>query len=124
DHHLAPGDLLADLADLYRQRHFAVTVFGTFAQHELLDDRVEEFIGQALGWNLDHGLTKRSVMRSLSPLAMYLSRSWSPRRRLGGRVQTPWEWSLVSRGLALISLRSSSTNPASVARAITLSSSM
>ena len=57
------------------------------------------------------GLRKRKVMRSLSPMASYLA--WSKLglsgwpsgalRRVGGRVQTPKGWSLVSLGLALIS---------------------
>src|SRR5579871_4075505 len=57
------------------------------------------------------GLTKRNVMRSLSPMASYLA--WSKAglggwpagalRRVGGSVQTPNGWSLVSFGLALIS---------------------
>ena len=37
----------------------------------------------------------------------------------GGRVHTPFGWSLVSAGLALTSLFSSSTKPAAVARPIT-----
>ena len=53
-------------------------------------------------------------MRSLSPIARYFSRSWSPSRSVGGSVQTPAEWSAVSFGFALISERASSTKPAFV----------
>src|SRR5690606_38889983 len=65
------------------------------------------------------GFTKRRVMRSLSPMAAYFSRSASSWRLEGGSIQTPLGWSLVSAGLALISLCSSSTKPASVASWIT-----
>jgi hypothetical protein len=67
------------------------------------------------------------VMRSLSPMASYLAWSkpgsaGSPRgddRRVGGKVQTPNGWSLVSLGLALISLEPAMMKPASLAIWIT-----
>src|SRR5690606_31201587 len=40
------------------------------------------------------GLTNRSVIRSLSPMARYLSASVASWRPTGNRVQTPFGWSL------------------------------
>src|SRR5678816_2597272 len=63
--------------------------------------------------------TNLRVMRSLSPIAAYLSRSLSPRRYVGGNVHTPSGWSLVSFGLALISDFAESLNPAASTRSMT-----
>src|SRR5208282_5215719 len=65
------------------------------------------------------GLRNLRVIRSDSPIASYLA--WSKfgsagcpagaLRRVGGNVQTPKGWSLVSLGFALISDFASRTNP-------------
>src|SRR5690606_17111829 len=67
------------------------------------------------------GFTRRRVMRSLSPMARYFSASAGSWRPTGGRVHTPLGWSLVSAGLALISLLASRRKPAACAIAITWS---
>src|SRR5690606_20018773 len=59
------------------------------------------------------GLTNFRVMRSDSPIARYFSRSLSPRASDGGRVHTPFSWSWVYFGFALISLSAASVKPAS-----------
>ncbi|KAG1525452.1 hypothetical protein G6F50_018453 [Rhizopus delemar] len=66
-----------------------------------------------------YGLMKRRVMRSLSPIAWYFASSALSCWLVGGSVHTPFGWSLVSRGLALTSLRASSLKPAASAIAIT-----
>src|SRR3546814_7258036 len=45
------------------------------------------------------GLRKRSVIRSLSPMARYFALSTSPWRSVGGSVQTPFSQSALSLGL-------------------------
>jgi len=64
-------------------------------------------------------LTNFSVIRSLSPIAEYFSRSTSPSKSSGGSVHTPFGWSRVSVGFALISERATSLNPAASTRSIT-----
>src|SRR5690606_25289596 len=71
------------------------------------------------GGRRPQGLLNSKVMRSLSPMARYGSRSVTPSLRVGGRHHTPAGWSALSLGLALISLRATSTKPAASARAIT-----
>ncbi len=66
------------------------------------------------------GFLNFSVMRSLSPIARYLSRSTSPLRRVGGSVQTPSGQSALSLGLALISDDASNLKPAASARRLTV----
>src|SRR5690606_6397122 len=73
-------------------------------------------LASGYGWA---GFTNRSVIRSLSPIAWYFASSASSWLLPGGRVHTPLGWSLVSFGLALISLFASSVKPAASAIAIT-----
>ena len=73
------------------------------------------------------GFLNLKVIRSDSPIASYFA--WSKfgsagcpagaLRRVGGNVQTPKGWSLVSFGLALISDFASRTNPALRASSMT-----
>src|SRR4029077_9838936 len=73
------------------------------------------------------GFLNLKVIRSDSPIASYFV--WSKfgsagcpagaLRRVGGNVQTPKGWSLVSFGLALISDFASRTNPALRASSMT-----
>ena len=51
-------------------------------------------------------------MRSDLPIARYVSRSISLLVSVGGSAHTPLAWCLVSRGLALSSLRSTRSKPA------------
>ncbi len=50
---------------------------------------VEQRTGHGAVRPAAQGLTNFNVMRSLSPMARYFSRSFSPRRSVGGNVQTP-----------------------------------
>src|SRR5208282_5753568 len=61
-------------------------------------------------WATVAGLMNLSVIRSLSPIARYLARSFSPWRKVGGRYHTGW--SRRSLGFALISEAPVSLKPA------------
>src|SRR6185312_3407146 len=91
-------------------------VVGELAQHaERLVEGDQHAASAAQREAFAAGFTKRRVMRSDSPMARYFARSASPMASVGGSVHTPLGWSWSSAGLALISLRSSSLKPASVA---------
>src|SRR5688500_16979033 len=77
--------------------------------------------GTAVGFGGSR-FTNLRVIRSLSPIAAYLSRSLSPPRKVGGSDHTPSGWSFVSFLLALTSDFAASLKPAFSTSSITKAS--